>query len=46
MTRLDQLKAKLSVRKGKSGFEDNVKALKAEIAREEAREAVRNAGNE
>lgn len=41
MTRLDQLKAKLRARQGKPGFEDNVKALQAEIAREEAREAAR-----
>lgn len=33
MTRLEALKAKLAVREGKSEFRENVKALKAEIAR-------------
>lgn len=41
MTRLDQLKAKLAARKGKPGYEDNVKAIEAAIAREIAREEVR-----
>lgn len=37
MTRIEQLKHKLAARKGKPGFEDNVKAIEAEIARLENR---------
>lgn len=38
MTRLTDLKAKLKARQGKSGFEENCQALKAEIAVLEAKE--------
>jgi len=31
--RIAQLRAKLAAREGRPGFEDNVRALKAEIAR-------------
>lgn len=41
MTRLDDLKRKLAARKGKPGFEDNVKALRAAIEREAQRENAR-----
>ena len=40
MTRLDDLRAKLKARKGKSGFEDNCKAIEAEIARLEAKDTT------
>lgn len=33
MTRLEDLKRKLATRKGKPGFEENVRAIEAEIAR-------------
>lgn len=33
MTRLDDLRRKLAARKGKPGFEENVRAIEAEIAR-------------
>lgn len=36
MTRIDDLKRKLAARTGKPGFEENVKAIRAEIARLEA----------
>jgi len=41
MARIDDIKAKLRAREGQHGFEDNVKAIKAMFAREEARETVR-----
>lgn len=37
MTRLEDLKQKLAVREGKSEYKENVKALKAEIAKLEER---------
>lgn len=33
MTRLDDLKRKLAARRGRSGFEENVRAIEAEIER-------------
>jgi hypothetical protein len=35
---IEALKAKLKARQGKAGYEENVKALEAEIARLEAEE--------
>lgn len=37
MTRIEDLKQKLSAREGKSEYKENVKALKAEIAKLEER---------
>lgn len=39
VTRLDQLRAKLKAREGKSAYRENVKAIRAEIARLEQEEA-------
>lgn len=39
MTRLEQLRKRLRSRDGKSGFTENCKAIRAEIARLEALEA-------
>lgn len=38
MTRLEDLKAKLAARDGKSEYAENVKAIRAEIARLESRQ--------
>lgn len=37
MSRIDQLRDKLAAREGKPGYEDNVRVLKEQIARLEAR---------